>query len=56
MLTAMLVASGYLSTLAIFTLRHTTALAARVNWRKVVYSAVRWKILPGQDLQSLRKI
>lgn len=47
MLTAMLTASGYLSTLAIFTLRHTTVLAARINWSKVVHSTVRWKTLPG---------
>lgn len=46
MLTAMLTASGYLSTLAIFTLRHTAVLAARINWRKVVHSTVHWKILP----------
>lgn len=40
-LTAMLTASGYLSTLAIFTLRHTAVLTARINWRKVVYSTLK---------------
>ena len=56
MLTATLTASGYLSTLAIFTLRHTTVLAARINWRKVECSTVRWKILPGARFTKHRKL
>lgn len=54
MLTAMLTASGYWSTLAIFTLRHTTVLAARINWGKIVYSTVCWKTLPAARFTNLQ--
>ena len=56
MLAAVLTASGYWSTLAVFTLRHTSVRAARINRGEVEHRARRREIRPEERFTKHQKL